>query len=59
MLLSDFNEHPEVDKQKHVYENQVQSGEISVSEAAEKLIALYRLSEIDWLSIIPPRWQKA
>ena len=42
MLLSDFNEHPEVDKQKHVYENQVQSGEISVSEAAENLISLYK-----------------
>jgi len=42
MLLSDFNEHPEIDKQKHIYENQVQSGEISVSEASEKLIALYK-----------------
>lgn len=42
MLLSDFNEHPQVEKQKHIYERQVQLGEISVSEASEKLIALYK-----------------
>ncbi|MEX1188103.1 MAG: methylmalonyl Co-A mutase-associated GTPase MeaB [Bacteroidia bacterium] len=41
-LLNDFNQHPAIKKEKKILEKKVQAGELSVSEASERLVQLYK-----------------